>query len=160
MISISLSESSLKKLNKDEIISLALDYQSKFETSLAAIKNELSKLKKDFEQLRSDLSITKLVNTKLKEKVVNLEQQIWGNSQYSTRECFELSGIPKTIENKDLDGTVLDIFKKLNVMVDPSNVEDCHWIKSSKGPKQVVVKLFRRKDANKMRLSKKRSEGY
>ena len=160
MISISLSESSLKKLNKDEIISLALDYQSKFETSLAAIKNELSELKKDFEQLRSDLSITKLVNTKLKEKVVNLERQIWGNSQYSTRECFELSGIPKTIENKDLDGTVLDIFKKLNVMVDPSNVEDCHWIKSSKGPKQVVVKLFRRKDANKMRLSKKRSEGY
>ena len=160
MISISLSESSFKKLNKDEIISLALDYQSKFETSLAGIKNKLSELKKDFEQLRADLSITKLVNTKLKEKVVSLERQIWGNSQYSTRECLELSGVPETIENKDLDGTVLDIFKKLNVMVDPSNVEDCHWIKSSKGPKQVVVKLFRRKDANKMYLSKKRSEGY
>ena len=55
---------------------------------------------------------------------------------------------------------MLGIFEELNVMVDPSNVEDCHWIKSSKGPKQVVVKLFRRKDANKMRLSKKRSEGY
>ena len=51
------SESALKKLHKDEIISLALDYQSKFDTTLAVIRNELSDLKKDFEQLRSDLLI-------------------------------------------------------------------------------------------------------
>ena len=112
-------------------------------------------LKKDFEQLRSDLSITKLVNTKLKEKVVSLERQTWSNSQYSRRECLELSGIPETIENKDLEGTVLGIFEKLDVMVDPSNVEDCHWIKSSKGAKKVIAKLSRRKDANKIRLLKK-----
>ena len=49
-----LSESALKKLHNNEIISLALDYQSKFDTSLAGIKNKLSDLKKDFEQLRSD----------------------------------------------------------------------------------------------------------
>ena len=66
-----LSESALKKLHKDEIISLALNYQSKFDTSLTVIKNELSDLKKDFEQLRSDLLITKLVNTKLIEKFVS-----------------------------------------------------------------------------------------
>ena len=40
-------------------------------------------------------------------------------------------------------------------MVDPSNVEDCHWIKSSKGSKKVIAKLSRRKDANKIRLLKK-----
>ena len=112
-------------------------------------------LKKDFEQLRSDLSITKLVNTKLKEKVVSLERQTWSNSQYSRRECLELSGIPETIENKDLEGTVLGIFEKLDVMVDPSNIEDCHWIKPSKGAKKVIVKLSRRKDADKIRLLKK-----
>ena len=112
-------------------------------------------LKKDFEQLRSDLSITKLVNTKLKEKVVSLERQTWSNSQYSRRECLELSGIPETIENKDLEGTVLGIFEKLDVMVDPSNVEDCHWIKSSKGAKQIIVKLSSSKYAKKIRLLKK-----
>ena len=117
-----LSESELKKLHKDEIINFALDYQNKFDSTLAGIRNELSDLKKDFEQLRSDLSITKLVNTKLKEKVVSLERQTWSNSQYSRRECLELSGIPETIENKDLEGTVLGIFEKLNVMVDPSSV--------------------------------------
>ena len=59
-----LSESALKKLHKDKTISLAPDYQSKFGTRLAGIRNELSDLKKDFEQLRSELSIKKLVNTK------------------------------------------------------------------------------------------------
>ena len=60
-----LSESALEKLHKDEVISLAPDYQSKFDSTLAGIRNELSDLKKDFEQLRSDLLITKQVNTKL-----------------------------------------------------------------------------------------------
>ena len=69
------SESALKKLHKDEIIILALDYQNKFDFMLAGIRNEQKKIKNDFEQLRSDLSITKLVNNKLKEKVISLEQQ-------------------------------------------------------------------------------------
>ena len=75
-----LSGPALKKLHKDEIINLALDYQSKFDSTLAGIRNELSDLKNDFERLKSDLSVTKLVNTKLKEKVVCLERQTWNNS--------------------------------------------------------------------------------
>ena len=54
---------------------------------------------------------------------------------------------------------MLGIFEKLDVMVDPSNVEDSHWIKSSKGAKKVIVKLSRRKDANKIRLLKKGPKG-
>ena len=105
-----LSESALKKLRQDEITNLALDYQGKFDSTLAGIRNELSDLKKDFEQLRSDLLITKLVNTKLKGKVVSLKQQTRSNSQYSRRECLELSGIPETIENNNLERSVLGIF--------------------------------------------------
>ena len=37
-----LSEAALKKLSKDEIINLALGYQSKFNSTLAGIRNELS----------------------------------------------------------------------------------------------------------------------
>ena len=147
-----LSESALKKLHKDEIVNLALGYQSKFDSTLAGIRNELSDLKKDFEQLRSDLSVSLI-------RFVSLERQTWSNSQYSRRECLEPSGIPETIENKDLEGIVLGIFKKLDVMVDPSNVEDCHWTKSSKGPKKVIVKLSRRKNASKICLLKKGLKG-
>ena len=96
--------------------------------------------KRTFEQLRSDLSMTKLVNNKLKEKVAKLERQTWTNSQYSRRDCLDLSDIPETIENEYLEGKVLGIFEKLHVMMDSSNVEDCRWIKSSKSPIKVIVK--------------------
>ena len=75
------SESALKKIHKDEIINLALDYQSGFDSTLAGNRNKLSDLKKDFEQLRSGLLNNKLVNSKLKEKVVSPERQKWSNSQ-------------------------------------------------------------------------------
>ena len=42
-----LSEAALKKLPKDEIVSLALGYHSKFDSTLAGISNELSDFKKD-----------------------------------------------------------------------------------------------------------------
>ena len=51
---------------------------------------------------------------------------------------LELSGIPKTIENEHLEGTVLGILEQLDVMLGPSNVEDWHWIKSSNGPKWLL----------------------
>ena len=54
-----LSESVLKKLHKGEIVNLALDYQSKFCSTLAGIKNELSDLK---EILSSSDQICRLLN--------------------------------------------------------------------------------------------------
>ena len=54
---------------------------------------------------------------------------------------------------------MLGIFEKLDVMVDGSNVEECHWRKSSTGAKEVIVKPSRRKDANKIRLLKKGLKG-
>ena len=47
------------------------------------------------------------------------------------------------------------IFQKLDLILDPSNVGDCHWIKSSKGTTKVIVKLSTLKDASKIRLLKK-----
>ena len=150
-----LSEAALKKLSKDEIINLALDYQSKFDSTLAGIWNKLSDLKKDFEKLGSDLSVARQVNSVLRERVTSLERQCWSNSQYSRRECLELTGIPETSDNNTLESTVLKIFEKLEVNVDPSNVEDCHWISSKNSPKRVIVKVSKRKDAPKIRSSKR-----
>ena len=40
------------------------------------------------------------------------------------------------------------IFEKLEVTVDSSNVENCHWLLGN-GNKMFIVKLSKRKDANK-----------
>ena len=92
----------------------------------------------------------------LRERVTSLERQCWSNSQYSRRECLELTGIPETSDNNTLESTVLKIFEKLEVHVDPTNVKDCHWISSKNGPKRVIVKVSKRKDASKIRSSKRK----
>ena len=63
-----LSEASLKKLSKEEVINLALDYRSKFDSIFPGIRNELSEPKQDFGKLGSELVVNKLVNEILKLK--------------------------------------------------------------------------------------------
>ena len=139
-----LSEAALKKLSKNEIINLALDYQIKFNSTLAGIRNELSDLKKYFEKLYSDLSVAWQINSVLRERVTSLERQC------SRRECLELTGIPETSGNNTLESTVFEIFEKLEVKVDLSNAEDCHWIRSKNGPKRVIAKVSKFKGASKI----------
>ena len=90
--------------------------------------------------------------------MVALERQCWGNNQYSRRECLEITGVPDSVSNDDLEETTIKIFDKLNVAIDPSNIEDCHWLKSN-GPKKVIIKFARHKDANVIRKHKNKLKG-
>ena len=92
------------------------------------------------------------------ERVVVLERQCWGNSQYSRRECLEITSIPDSVSNDDLEETTIKIFDKLDMATDPSNIEDCHWLKSN-GSKKVIIKFARRKDANLIRKNKNKLKG-
>ena len=68
-----LNEAALRKLGKEEIIKLALEYQSKFESTLSSIndiKTDLPELRKYYEKLEPDVIITKQVNTKLCDKML------------------------------------------------------------------------------------------
>ena len=62
------NEAALRRLGKEKIIKLALEYQPKFDSTLCSINNiktDLSELRKYYEKLESDIIITKQVNTKL-----------------------------------------------------------------------------------------------
>ena len=79
-----------------------------------------------------------------------LEQKSWSNEQYYRREYLEISGLLSSTEDSQLEGTVLQIFEKTGVKVDPQNVEACHWLKSNNRSKKAIVKLSKRKDADKI----------
>ena len=149
-----LSEEALRKLTKDELVNLSLEYQNKFTLTLTRIESDIGNLRKDLKKVEADLAITRNVNSKLRERVVSLERQCWSNSQYSRCKCLEISGFLGSLKNEDLEGTVLKVLEELNVVVDPSNVGDCHWL-ASRTSKKVIIKLSRRKDANKIRRVKK-----
>ena len=68
------------------------------------------------------------------------------------RECLEISDILVLLEialltTLGLEDTVLKLFGKVNVHIDPWNIEDCNRLKSrNNAPQKVIIKLSNRKD--------------
>ena len=117
-------------------------------TDLSGLRQDLSDLKENYIKLESELSVARQVNNKLKEHIVSLERQCWSNSQYSRRECLEITGIPDKTDQKDLENTALNIFRKLDVEID-----------SSLNSLLLIIKFSKRKDANRIRHWKKNLKG-
>ena len=81
-----LNKATLRKLGKEELVKLALEYQSKFDSTLTSIndiKADLSELRRHYEKLESELLVTKQVNTKLCDQMKMFERQYWA----SVRNC-------------------------------------------------------------------------
>ena len=106
-------------MSKDDIITLALYFQDKFNSTLANINIDIGELNYKFEKVESELMVSRSVNSNLFKKRTILERQCRGNNQYSRRKCLEISGIPENNENKDLENLTLQIFEKIDISVDP-----------------------------------------
>ena len=92
-----LTESLLSRLNKDDLICIALCMRnSKLDTnsSLTDIKNELSELRKSYNKLEPDLAVSKSITEIMRKQVVMLERKSWSNEQNSRSECLEISRFP------------------------------------------------------------------
>ena len=101
-----LTEESLNKLNKPDLVALLVNLQSNVDSVNSNLVAELRKMREGFDQMKSDLSVTKKVNTLLSERLQTIEKQCWANVQYSRRECLEISGIPSSVSDNDLQDTV------------------------------------------------------
>ena len=101
------------KLNKENLVRLLLDYQGKFDSILEDVKNNFDELKTKFTILEADLNTSRNVNSKLSDKLINVEPRNLANEQYSRRECLEISGIPSSVKDNELETKILIILKKL-----------------------------------------------
>ena len=148
------TKASLMKLNKEDLVCLLLDCRGKFNSILDDLKNNFDELKTKFTKLEADVNISRNVNSKLSDRLINVERKCFANEQYSRRECLEISGTPPSIKDNELETKVLSIQEEIDAPVDPGLVEDCHHLPSKGNPKKVILKLNRRKDASKVLLNK------
>ena len=152
------TESSLMRLNKEDLVRMLLDYQGKFNNILDELKNDLNELKTKFCKLESDLHISRNVNDKLSDKLTVLERKCHANEQYSRRECLEILGIPAEVGDKDIEKKVLEVLDAIGSPVNTDLVEDCHRIPSKGFSKKVILKLSHRKDSRRVLLNKTKSK--
>ena len=148
------TESSLMRLNKEDLVTMSLDYQEKFNNILDEIKIDLNELKTKFCKLESDLHISRNVNDTLSDKLVVLERKCYANEQYSRRDCLEMLGITAKVGDKDIEKKVLEILDAIDTPVETDLVKDCHRIPSKSSPKKVILKRSRRKDSRWVLLNK------
>ena len=79
----------------------------------------------------------------------------WANEQYSRRECLEISGIPESSDNA-LEHKIQWVLRGIDVEVYTENIESCHRLKGKGSKGSVILKLSKRKDAEKIKLNKKK----
>ena len=76
--------------------------------------------------------------------LVNMDRQCSANAQYLRRECLEVVGIPREVEQKDMEDKLLSVPENVGCKIDPDNIEDFHRL--SKKSDNVIIKFSRQKD--------------
>ena len=155
----SYTESSLMRLNKEDLVRISLDYQGTFSNILDQLRNNLNELKTKFCKFESDLHISRNLNDKLTDKLVVLERKFHANQQYSRRDCLKISSIPTAgiLWDKDIEKQVLEVLDAIDAPVNTDLVEECHFVSSKGFPKKVVLKLSHWKNSRRVLLNEIKS---
>ena len=155
------NEAPLMKLNKEDLVRITLNYQGNFndilddlKKDISDLKSDLPGLKSDFSKLEADIKVSRNVNFKLSERLLTMERRCCANEQYFRRECLEISGVPASVADKDLESKVLEILEQIDLPIDPTWVEDCHRVPAKGSSKKVIDKLNRRKDIHRILSNK------
>ena len=111
-----LSKKELGNMKKDDLVGVYLKLQSEFD-SVSSVHEKLDAINEKIEKFRSELIVSKNVNSLLSERVKELEKRLSETEQYSRRECLEIAGIPLDILQSDLESKVLDILGEIGVIV-------------------------------------------
>ena len=116
------TEDNLDKLLKKDLISIILSQQRKIDQDNIGWLDESRKLNYNFSKLEADVKIAKKINNLLSQRVVDLERQCWANTQYLRRECLEVVGIPRSVDDNSLEEKVIQVFEKVGCNVHYSNI--------------------------------------
>ena len=107
-------------------------------------------------------------NAQLKETIANLQHKVIvletaANSveQYDRRNNIEITGIPDDIEDKNLEHSVIEIFKAADIQISHNDVEDCHRIGKPKGnSKKIIVRLVNRKYCKQILYNRRKFKNF
>ena len=110
------------------------------QSELLNVKDIIIKnLQEENERLRKRVSC-------LDEKIIALESRHNMLEQYGRRNNLEITGIPDSVSQKDLENKVVNILSAIGVNVSKDDFEDCHRLgKSRNNSKKTIARFTNRK---------------
>ena len=140
------TRSSRKMSLEDAIANLHSDLSEKITnltTAVRSTKDEVINLnEKSIRRLQDENKLHRAKCSKLENKIVSLESSINQIEQYGRRNNIVISGIPDDISDNDLESTVVDIMKDVDVDINSSDIEACQSKLVNKIGEQQVRKLL------------------
>ena len=114
--------------------------------------DEIRKLKDNISKEEADIKTAKNINNLLSLRLVDLERQCWANAEYSRKECLEIVGFLRSVDDNSLAKKFVQVFEKVGCSIDSSNIEACHRITKRN---DIIVKFCRRKSCQRLLSVKK-----
>ena len=107
-------------------------------------------------------------NAQLKETIANLQHKVTiletaTNSlqQYDRRNNIEIPAIPDDIDDQNLERSVIEVFKAVDIQISHNDVKYCHRIGKSKvNSKKTIVRLLNCKYCKQILCSRRKFKNF
>ena len=96
------TRSQLEHLSKDELIDELMSIED-ISSKLANLTTRFDDFSRRFEVLSSELAVSKNCNRLLSERIIHLQRNAVNNAQYHRRESIEVSPVPASIGDEELE---------------------------------------------------------
>ena len=138
-----LTRNQMKSMNKDDLVSLAMNMQE----AVTKLRAELFDPKNGhIPKLESQIAVQKKVNDSLSGQLQSVTRQSNMNAQYARKETVELHGFPANVRDNDIESKVVEIFNKiLPDGEEKVSKSDFHTAHRMHAKDRVIVKFTHRK---------------
>ena len=119
------TRSQIENLSREELIE-ELVKLSDITDRLKDLTDKFDNFSKKYEELKSDLVVTKKCNSLLYSCIVQLEKNAVNNAHYQRRETLELNSVPQDIHNNVLEDTICKALSLTGQEVVPKDLHACH----------------------------------
>ena len=131
-----LTRAEVDNLSREELIEELLKF-SGITDKLNGLNNRFEDFIKKYNELNSELLISKNCNSQLLKRISNLEHSALNNAQYVCRETIEINSIPQSIPNTDLENKACQVLSLTDMTVTPDDLQACHHMKNKESNCQV-----------------------
>lgn len=135
--------------HKRMVSDLERDLRNETNNGLTILEGKLlkenEKVKSIAETSKKDLlSMKDQIKTDQKSEMEDIKERFDIDEQYSRRNCLEIHGVYET-PGENTNAIAMDIFRMLNVKVEPSNIDRSHRLRVRRGrkniPRPIIIKL-------------------